>query len=190
MLRLTHALRDEIVRHLVAEWPNEGCGMLAGRDGTVEAVFPLRNIEIWDDLGYALYQAHPEDVLAAFQEIDDRGLEFLGTFHSHPGGGAYPSGIDVRKAMPAYPDAHYLIVGLKEHWGKGWERPGITDAEIRAFTIVDASVAEQDVLVDGVMLPKKRWWWDRPIPLIDKPSRARRRRRSTGGGRRLDTGGA
>jgi len=52
------------------------------------------------------------------KDIREAGLVMLGMFHSHPGGHAYPSSVDVEKAywpgtrLPNYPSAVYVIVSL------------------------------------------------------------------------------
>jgi proteasome lid subunit RPN8/RPN11 len=114
-----------------AEAPYECCGLLAGRDGVVEEVFPGRN----QDRSPWTYLMDPQDQLRAFRTMDQRGWELVGIYHSHPHTDARPSKIDVVKAF--YPDARYVIISLV--------RP--LHPEIRAFRIVDGQIEEEEVEV-------------------------------------------
>ncbi|HLZ07202.1 MAG TPA: M67 family metallopeptidase, partial [Chloroflexota bacterium] len=71
----------------------------------------------------------------AFDSMDREGLDLVGIYHSHTHSPAQPSRTDI--TLAGYPDAHYLIVSLANP-----ERP-----DLRAFTIVDGTVAEQEVVV-------------------------------------------
>lgn len=123
---------DALVRHARAEYPNEACALLAG-DGQVEKVYTLPNAEA----SPTFYVVEPTAQLKAMQEMDDRGWELLGVFHSHTFTEAYPSKTDVELA--AYPDATYLILSLAD-----------PDApSLRAFTIKEGEVSEVEVHVGG-----------------------------------------
>ena len=63
------------------------------------------------------------------------GLDLVGIFHSHTHSEAYPSETDRRQAF--YPEAHYLLVSLADR----------NNPDLRAFTIRDGQVDEQDVVI-------------------------------------------
>lgn len=93
----------------------EACGILGGYDaGQVEQVHRMKNVNPTS----VSYQLDPADQLAVTRELEHQGMRIIGIYHSHPGGAAYPSPIDVRQAFfPGtdelnYPGAVYLIVGL------------------------------------------------------------------------------
>lgn len=130
MLRLTRAQVDTIVDHARREAPNECCGLLVGRNGTVESVWDRRNI---DESPYT-YQIDPAELMSAFREMDRVGLMLRGIYHSHPASRAWPSKTDIAQAR--YPDASYVIVSLLS------EAP-----EIRAFRIVDGTISEEEVRI-------------------------------------------
>jgi proteasome lid subunit RPN8/RPN11 len=67
--------------------------------------------------------------------MDKIGLDLVGIYHSHTHSPARPSRTDI--ALAGYPDAHYLIVSLEDP----------TEPDLRAFTIVDEKVEEQEVVV-------------------------------------------
>jgi proteasome lid subunit RPN8/RPN11 len=111
-VRLPAAVRDRIVEEARAARPRECCGLLAGRGGdgwTVEAAFPLPNVAE-DPLGF---RADAGAQTAARAAIDAAGLDWIGTYHSHPFDVAAPSPRDVEAAPPERDaPAVHLIVSL------------------------------------------------------------------------------
>ena len=137
-LRVSRALADEMVGHLMEERPNEGCGLVAGRDGTVSKVIRMTNAA-GSPVRYAL---DPKEQFAAYRLIEDESLELAGVFHSHTHTEAYPSPTDVRLASE---DVPYIIVALEPE-----------PATIRAFRIVkdswdaeEGAIEEVPVVIDG-----------------------------------------
>jgi [CysO sulfur-carrier protein]-S-L-cysteine hydrolase len=118
-----------LLAHARAEYPNEACALLAGRDGSVERVYTLPNAEA----SPTFYVVEPKAQLRAMTEMDDLGLDLTGIFHSHVATEAYPSRTDVELA--AYPDAAYLILSLADP-----EEP-----VLRAFRIRDGRVTEEEL---------------------------------------------
>lgn len=122
---------DEIVAHAREEVPNECCGILAGSAGRVAKLFRGINSE----KSPVRYNIAPHQLLEIHKELEERGWEILGIYHSHTHTQAYPSATDVRLAF--WPGSLYIIVSL-ENAG----RPAI-----RAFTIKDEKIEEQDVVI-------------------------------------------
>jgi proteasome lid subunit RPN8/RPN11 len=93
--------------------------------------------------GPVSYEMDPEEQFRVMKDLRQEGLDLVGIFHSHPGGRAYPSAIDVEKAywsgtnLPNYPDVVYVIVSLMDR-----ESP-----VVRGFSIVDGTVGEVPVSV-------------------------------------------
>lgn len=133
-LELPKTVAAAIVGHARDEYPNECCGLLAGRGTRVERLFRGSNV---DRSPYS-YRLDPQEQLQFFKTIDAEGLELLGIYHSHTQSPAYPSRTDVARAF--YPDAVYVIVSL----GDGSPNPG--DPEIRAFRIRDGQVTEEELV--------------------------------------------
>ena len=79
MLRLDDDQYEALVAHARAEYPNEACALLAGRDGSVERVYALPNAEA----SPTFYVVEPKAQLRAMTEMDDLGLDLVGIFHSH-----------------------------------------------------------------------------------------------------------
>jgi proteasome lid subunit RPN8/RPN11 len=107
-LWLTEAQARELAQHARADAPNEACGVLAGTDGVVSRVIPLRNAAAEPQTRYLL---DPATLVRTWAEIENAGLSLIGFYHSHPRGDPVPSPTDIREAT--YPDAVYVIVGLR-----------------------------------------------------------------------------
>jgi proteasome lid subunit RPN8/RPN11 len=139
MLVITHADMQRILVHCDREYPNEACGILGGHDGTVEAVVPMTNTQPSPHY----YEMDPEEQFRVMRDIRQAGLEMVGIYHSHTGGPAYPSSVDVERAywpgtaLPNYPEAHYLIVTLLDR-----KKP-----TARVFTIAEKQIKEAELLV-------------------------------------------
>ncbi len=135
---LPAAIRDALVAHARAEYPNEMCGIVSGSadpaaGGTARFWHPTRN-------AYASphrYNVHPDDLLAVFGAIDDADEVVWGIAHSHVRTPARPSATDVGLAAN-WPAALYLLVSLAEA-----EADPVTGApSVRAWRIVDGDVFE------------------------------------------------
>jgi proteasome lid subunit RPN8/RPN11 len=98
--------------HLRGAYPEEGCGVLLGREmgevRVVEQVLPFENQR--SDSRENRYLIAPEQFLLADREARARGLEVLGFFHSHPDHPARPSAFDLEHAWPYY---SYVIVSVE-----------------------------------------------------------------------------
>src|SRR5689334_10794205 len=97
-----------MVEHAEAELPNEACGVLAGPDGAVERFFPTSNA---DESAYT-YRLDAKEQFEVFNEIERKGWELAGIFHSHTHTEAYPSETDRRQAF--YPEAAYVLISLTD----------------------------------------------------------------------------
>jgi [CysO sulfur-carrier protein]-S-L-cysteine hydrolase len=129
VIEIPQQIRDQMVAHAFNELPNEACGLLAGRDGRAEAFYPMRNA----DESPMTYRLDPKEQLQTFEDIESKGWDVVGIFHSHTHTEAYPSETDRRQAF--YPDAHYVLVSLQDH----------DEPVVRGFTIVDGTIEEQEV---------------------------------------------
>jgi len=122
-------LRQQLVEHARAGDPYEVCGVLAGANGRIERVFPVRNVA--DTIRAAdrtfrdretdapadgrletEYYMDPLDYKRVEDEIDDLGLEVVGLYHSHPRSAAQPSKTDVRLAN--WMEVYYVLVSLTD----------------------------------------------------------------------------
>ncbi len=139
MLSIHRTDLQTIIDHCRAGLPNESCGMLGGRNGTVAKVYPMKNAKPGPDY----YEMDPEEQFRVMKDIRESGMELTALFHSHPYGQAYPSSVDVQQAywpgtdLPNYPDAIYMIVSFMDP----------ANPQARGFTIEQGTVNEVPITV-------------------------------------------
>jgi proteasome lid subunit RPN8/RPN11 len=121
----------EIVEHGLREFPNECCGVIAGREDSPVKVFPMKNA----DASPVTYRLDGREQLRIFDAMDDEGLELWAIYHSHTHSEAYPSETDIRLAF--YPDARYMLLSLADR-----DAP-----ELRSFFILDGEVTEEELSI-------------------------------------------
>ena len=143
MLRITQAQLDEMVAHVRAAAPNEGCGMVGGTDGTALEVFPARNAAA----SPIRYTIHPDDLLRIVRAVEyERDWQIVGIFHSHVASRAYPSATDVAEAefdlgngelAERYPGAVHVIISLANP----------AEPDVRGYTIRQGEIAAAPLYV-------------------------------------------
>ena len=121
----------EIVEQGLREFPNECCGVIAGREGVPVKVIHMMNA----DASPVTYRLDGKEQLQVFDAMEDDGLELWAIYHSHTHSEAYPSETDIRLAF--YPDARYLLLSLADR-----ERP-----VLRSFSIRDGEVTEEELTI-------------------------------------------
>ena len=131
VLRIDDVLFKEMAEHGLREFPNEACGLLAGRGGSPVRFFAMKNL----DASPVSYRLDPKEQLHVFDEMDDEGLDLLGIFHTHTHSDAYPSETDMKLAF--YPDASYLVMSLSDR-----EHP-----VLRGFKIVEGEITEEGLAI-------------------------------------------
>ncbi len=124
MVEFTEQAYDDMLEHAHDGVPHEICGVLAGdRDtGVVEDVVRVENVS---DTPRTNYMMEPEKQLEAVDEVEEeRGLDVVGFYHSHPEGPEHPSETD--EARATWPDHTYVIVSLgpEEPWVGAWTWTG------------------------------------------------------------------
>ncbi|HKQ56225.1 MAG TPA: M67 family metallopeptidase [Candidatus Eisenbacteria bacterium] len=111
VLRAAHVA--EMESELAAAYPEEGCGVLLGRDEgrrrVVERVAAIENRR--EDSRGNRYLITPEQLLQVEREARDAGHDVVGFYHSHPDHPALPSAFDLEHAWPYY---SYLIVSVEQ----------------------------------------------------------------------------
>ena len=135
MLNIPLDLALEVIRLAREGYPDEVCGLIAGRDGACERIIPMTNNH--ESPGGA-YEYDPLEQARVWKQMIDRGEVPVVIWHSHPSMEAYPSSIDTMHANDS--GAHYLIVAPGRHknwWGQ----------EFRSYRILDGIVIEEEVNV-------------------------------------------
>ena len=131
MLEIDRGFFDEMVEHGLAGFPNEACGLLAGKEGRPVKFFPMTN----RDASPVTYRLEPKEQLRVFDEIDDEGWELLAIFHTHTHSEAQPSETDRTQAF--YPEALYLVMSLSDR----------ANPVLRGFRIDDGTVTEDELVI-------------------------------------------
>jgi len=129
-VRVRADILEEMLLHARREPQTECCGLLAGRDGAITAIFPATNALA----SATTYEIAPRELFALFRTLSKKGLTHLGQYHSHLSSDNFPSPSDIEQA--GYPDHAYFIISL------------LADAPkpVRAFSIQDGSVRELEIV--------------------------------------------
>jgi proteasome lid subunit RPN8/RPN11 len=129
-VKVRPAILDKMVAHAHREPHIECCGLLAGRDGVITAIFPAKNA-----LSSATaYEIAPKELFQLFRALRAENLTHLGHYHSHISAENVPSPKDIEQAC--YPDQAYFIVS-----------PRLDMANpVRAFSIRDGCVRELEII--------------------------------------------
>jgi [CysO sulfur-carrier protein]-S-L-cysteine hydrolase len=134
---LDRSTYDALVTHARSDFPFEVCGLLAAADGRVVKHYPIPN----EARSMTFYRMDAKSLLRAMNEMDDADWDLAAIYHSHTHTEAFPSATDVELAF--YPDAVYLIVSLQD----------ADEPVVRGFDIVDGTITERTIFVDGVEAP-------------------------------------
>ena len=122
---------EKMLKQIKEEFPNEACGILAGREGRAVKVYEMSNI----DKSPSTYFMDAKEQLLVMKEIRNLGSEMVGIYHSHVASPAYPSGHDVEMAF--YPQASCVIVSLADK-----DKPAV-----RSFKIVEGKITEEKLII-------------------------------------------
>ncbi len=92
-----------MLEHVAQVAPIEACGLLGGSNSRVQQVVPITNAAE----SQVRYRMDPAEQVGALFGFEERGIELVAIYHSHPSGPPGPSSIDIREN--AYPEALQLI---------------------------------------------------------------------------------
>ena len=131
------AIRDALIAHARAAYPNEACGLIVG-DAPAAAGGQALRFEATRNKAASpyRYEIDPDDLYRLTVETDDADEVFWGIVHSHTHSPAVPSPTDI--GLSFYPDALYLLVSLAEDQAD----PATAEPGVRAWRIVDGEVHE------------------------------------------------
>ncbi len=133
MLRIQKHHADEMIAHALAEYPNECCGILTGKDGTVSRIYRITNTV----KSPTRYLMDPQEQLSAMLEAERRGEEVLAFYHSHTRGALRISDTDVRMALQSgWLDVYYVLVLLHDR----------NNPRIGAFRVSDTGAVTEEEL--------------------------------------------
>jgi proteasome lid subunit RPN8/RPN11 len=129
-VRVRAEILNEMILHARSEQEMECCGLLAGRDGVITAIFPATNALS----SPTVYEIAPKELFQLFRTLRDLGLTHLGQYHSHLSSENVPSAKDIEQT--GYPEHAYFIVSPRA------DAPN----PVRAFSIRDGMVRELEIV--------------------------------------------
>ena len=99
---------NDMLAHCRQGYPNEVCGILAGRDNRVSKLYRMANTEN----SPVNYMMDSKEQFKVMKDMRENSLSMVAIYHSHPASPPYPSQTDMNLAF--YDDAVYIIISLIE----------------------------------------------------------------------------
>jgi proteasome lid subunit RPN8/RPN11 len=137
-IHLPEELLTKIHAHGEKTYPEEGAGLLLGREEGdsrfVIDILPLANGRE-DSARYNRYLITPQSLFEGEKQAEQRNLEVIGVFHSHPDHPNWPSEFDREWAVPWF---SYIITRVAQGKAKGSRSWRLADdrEQFREETIV------------------------------------------------------
>ena len=91
--------------------PNESCAILFGKDDKVSELFLTENIE----KSPVNFTISNKQLIEAYKTAEEREMDVIGIFHSHPESEAYPSNTD-KKFMESNPVVWIIYSGINKNF--------------------------------------------------------------------------
>ena len=117
-LFLTSEQKQVLSSEAINKKPNESCALLFGKKEndkiTISEIFPAENIEE-SPINFTISN---EQLIEGYKIAEEKGLEVIGIFHSHPDSEAYPSETD-KKFMEINPVV-WLIFSVSKNEFKAY----------------------------------------------------------------------
>ncbi len=120
---LSRKLYQQLLALCLKEMPNEACGLLSGKGNQCTSIWPMRNTEP-SPYSFAI---DVEEQEGAMREMKNRSESFIGIYHSHPNGEAWPSRDDVINVQ--YQDVYYFIAAI-----------GNNSSDVRCFKLTGGKI--------------------------------------------------
>ena len=112
-LVLTEAQRQLLSKDALRASPNESCALLFGKKENnkmvIKEVFLAKNIEE-SPVNFTISN---EQLIHGYKEAEEKGLDVIGIFHSHPNSEPYPSTTD-KKFMEINPVAWVIFSDISK----------------------------------------------------------------------------
>lgn len=125
-ISISESQRTRLLQHAENEKPNESCAVLFGdiddEHSTVKEIFITKNIEE----SPTNFTISNEQLIEAYKLAEEKNMDIVGIFHSHPNSMAHPSETD-KKFMQSNPVIWIIYSGISN--------------EFKAFTL-DSDISE------------------------------------------------
>jgi proteasome lid subunit RPN8/RPN11 len=106
---LPQTIKKILTQHAKSENPNESCAILYGNGNIVSDVFLTNNIE-QSPVNFTISN---EQLIEGYKIAEEKKMDVVGIFHSHPNSEAYPSNTD-KKFMHSNPVAWIIYSGINQ----------------------------------------------------------------------------
>ncbi|WP_428327220.1 Mov34/MPN/PAD-1 family protein [Nitrosopumilus sp.] len=127
MQKITLSSSDKkiLTQHAENEKPNESCAILFGKDEIVSEIFLTKNIEE----SPVTFTISNEQLIEGYKIAEEKKVDVIGIFHSHPNSEAYPSNTD-KKFMQSNPVVWIIYSGTTKDF-----RAYLLESEIKEIPI-------------------------------------------------------
>ena len=106
---LSESDKKILTEHAENEKPNESCAILFGKENLVSEVFLTKNIEE-SSVNFTISN---EQLIEGYKIAEEKKLEVIGIFHSHPNSDTYPSNT-YKKFMHSNPVVWIIYSGINK----------------------------------------------------------------------------
>ena len=110
-IKLTESDKKILSEYSENQKPNESCAILFGKDDQVLDLFLTENIE----KSPVNFTISNKQLIEAYKIAEEKKMEVVGIFHSHPGSDAYPSDTD-KKFMQSNPVVWIIYSGINKNF--------------------------------------------------------------------------
>jgi len=131
MIRIPESINRRMVEHAQKEKPLECCGLLGGKDQTVQEIFETQNVA----RSPILFSMDPKEELMVLEKMENQSMEIIAIYHSHPHTIPFPSEVDVKMAFSF--DVPLVIISLNER----------DDSVVKAFRIRKEAIYLEEIEV-------------------------------------------
>ncbi len=128
-IKVTRQILEAIINHSQRELPNESCGYLASKNGTLVKHYEMTNMDKAADH----FTMDPKEQFAAIKDMRSQELKLAAVYHSHPETPARPSEEDIRLAYD--PEISYFIISMIG-----------TEPDVKSFQIRNGAVFPEDIV--------------------------------------------
>jgi [CysO sulfur-carrier protein]-S-L-cysteine hydrolase len=117
-LVIPRSVLADMLAHLRAALPAEGCGLLAGTvtDGVGRVALHLPLVNAMNSP--TEYESDPRGMFAAHKAMRAAGVDVLAVYHSHPTSPPVPSRTDRERNYSEF--VMNIIVGMRDELVRGW----------------------------------------------------------------------
>ena len=126
-IKLSETDKKILSEHSENQKPNESCAILFGKNDKVLDLFLTENIE----KSPVNFTISNKQLIEGYKIAEEKEMEVIGIFHSHPDSDAYPSNTD-KKFMQSNPVAWIIYSGINKNF-----RAFLLESDIIEISIVE-----------------------------------------------------